>query len=86
MRELHALAHARSACVTLPDRLKLAWRAVRDSWTALELRWINRCLDARDQERAYTVLDFEELEVLYDEDSLPVIAEQEDWPGWHENR
>jgi hypothetical protein len=73
MRELHALAHARSACVTLPDRLKLAWRGLRNWWHAAILRWIDRYLQRHDQERAYTVLDFEELEIFYDEADIPVL-------------
>lgn len=76
----------RNLIVALPDRLKVAWRAARDWWTALVLRWIDRYLHAQGQERAYPVLDFEELEVLYDEHDFQIVAEQEDWPGWQENR
>lgn len=56
----------RDLFITLPDRLKLAWRAVRGWWTALILRCIDRYLYAQGQERSYPVLDFEELEVLYE--------------------
>ena len=76
----------RNLIVTLPDRLKLAWRALRDWWTALVLRWIDRYLAERDQERVPVPLDFEELEVLYDEHDFQIVAEQEDWLGWQENR
>jgi hypothetical protein len=76
MRNLLALAHARSACVTLPDRLKLAWRALRSWWHAAILRWIDGYLRRHDQERAYTLLDFEELEVLYDEADIPVLFDE----------
>ena len=76
MRELHALAHARSACVTLPDLLKLAWRSIRRWWHAAVLRWIDRYLQRHDQERAYTLLDFEELPVLYDEADIPVLFDE----------
>jgi hypothetical protein len=86
MRELLALAHARSACATLPDRLRLAWRALRDWWHAAVLAWIDRFLRAQGQERAYTLPDFEELEVLYDEQDFQVVVEQDDWPGWQEYR
>ena len=57
MRNLLALAHARSACVTLPDRLKLAWRAARGWFHAAILRWIDRYLAERDEERVPVPLD-----------------------------
>ncbi len=66
----------------LPDRLGLAWRALRGWWAALLLGWIDRYLRAQGQERVYTLLDFEELEALYDEHDFQVVAEQGDWPGW----
>jgi len=86
MRKLFRLAHVRSAGVTLPDRLKLAWRALRRWWHAAVLVWIDRYLQRHDQERVYTVLDFEELEVLYDEADIPVLFDeaggfaQNPWP------
>jgi hypothetical protein len=83
MRELLALAHARSACVTQPDRLRLAWRAVRDWWTAFVLRWIDRYLAERAEERVPIPLDFEELAVLYDEAHIPVLFDEAG--GWAGN-
>jgi hypothetical protein len=66
----------RELLVTLPDRLKLAWRAVRRRWHAAVLAWIDRYLQRHDQERAYTLLDFEELEVLYGEADIPVLFDE----------
>jgi hypothetical protein len=62
--------------LTLPDRLKVAWRALRRWWHAAVLAWIDRYLHAHGQERAYPVLDFEELEVLYDEADIPVLFDE----------
>ncbi|MBE2234710.1 MAG: hypothetical protein IAE85_14550 [Anaerolinea sp.] len=83
MRNLLALAHARSAGVTLPDRLRLAWRALRSWWHAAILRWIDRYLQRHDQERAYTLLDFEEMDVLYDEVHISVLFDEAG--GWAGN-
>ncbi len=66
----------RNPIVTLPDRLKLAWRALRSWWSALLLGWIDRYLQRHDQERAYRLLDFEELEVLYGEADIPVLFDE----------
>jgi hypothetical protein len=66
----------RNLLLTLPDRLKLAWRAALDWWHAAILRWIDRYLQRGDQERAYTLLDLEELEVLYDEADIPVLFDE----------
>ena len=76
----------RSLLVTLSDRIRLAWRAARGWWHAAILRWIDGFLRRHDQERAYTLLDFEELEVLYDEADIPVLFDeaggfaQNSWP------
>jgi hypothetical protein len=70
----------RELLLTLPDRLKVAWRALRDWWTALILRWIDRYLAERDEERVPVPLDFEELEVLYDEAHIPVLFDEAG--GW----
>lgn len=75
----------RNLIVTLPDRLELAWRAARGWWTALILRWIDRYLAERSEERTSVPLDFAELPVLYDEHDFQIVAEQEDRPGWQEN-
>lgn len=73
----------RNMLLTLPDRLKLAWRAARSAWAALVLRRIDRYLAERDEERAPIPLDFEELEVLYDEAHIPVLFDQAG--GWAGN-
>jgi hypothetical protein len=73
----------RDLLVTLPDRLKLAWRAARGWWTALVLRGIDRYLAERDEERVPVPLDFEELEVLYDEANIPVLFDEAG--GWAGN-
>ena len=73
----------RNMLLTLPDRLKVAWRALRDWWTALVLRWIDRCLAERDEERTPIPLDFEELAVLYDEAHIPVLFDEAG--GWAGN-
>jgi hypothetical protein len=73
----------RDKLVTLPDRLKLAWRAMRDWWTAAILRWIDRYLQARDEERAPALLGFEELAVLYDETDIPILFDEAG--GWAGN-
>jgi hypothetical protein len=83
MRNLLTLAHARRACVTLPDRLKLAWRALSRWWHTAILRWIDRCLAERDEERVPIPLDFEELAVLYDEAHIPVLFDEAG--GWAGN-
>lgn len=76
----------RELLLTLPDRLKVAWRALRRWWHAAVLAWIDRYLQQHDQERAYTLLDFEELPVLYDEADIPVLFDeasgfaQNPWP------
>lgn len=76
----------RDFLTTLPDRLKLAWRAARGRWAALVLRWIDRYLAERGEERVFIPLDFEELEVLYDEADIPVLFDeagglaQNPWP------
>ena len=76
----------RNLLVTLPDRLKLAWRAFAHWWHTAILRWIDGYLRRHDQERAYTLLDFEELPVLYDEADIPVLFDeaggfaQNSWP------
>ena len=76
----------RDVFFTLPDRLKVAWRALRDWWHTAVLVWIDRYLQRHDQERVYTVLDFEELEVLYDEADIPILFDeaggfaQNSWP------
>jgi len=76
----------RNLFLTLPDRLKLAWRGFRNWWHAAVLVWIDHYLQRHDQERAYTLLDFEELPTLFDEQDFQVVAQQEDWHGWQENR
>jgi hypothetical protein len=73
----------RNLLVTLPDRLKLARRALRAWWDALVLRWIDRYLAERDEERVPVPLDFEELEVLYDEVHIPVLFDEAG--GWAGN-
>ena len=73
----------RELLVTLSDRLKLAWRALLSWLTARVLRWIDRYLHAHGQERAYPVLDFEELKVLYDEADIPVLFDEAG--GWAGN-
>jgi len=73
----------RNLLLALPDRLKLAWRAARGWWHAAILRWIDRYLQRHDQERAYTLLDFEELPVLYDEADIPVLFDEAG--GWAGN-
>ena len=73
----------RNLLVTLPDRLRLAWRATCDWWTALVLRWIDRYLAKRHEERAPIHLDFEELAVLYDEADIPVLFDEAG--GWSGN-
>jgi hypothetical protein len=76
----------RNLLVTLPDRLKVAWRALCSRWYAAILRWIDGYLRRHDQERAYTLLDFEELPVLYDEADIPILFDeaggfaQNSWP------
>jgi hypothetical protein len=80
----------RNLIVTLPDRLKLAWRALRGWWAALILRWIDRYLAERDEERVPVPLDFEELAVLYDEAHISVLFDEaggwagNPWPEWAE--
>lgn len=66
----------RDLFVTLADRLKLAGRAVSQWWHLAILRWIDRYLNARGQERVYATLDFEDLPVLFDEANLPVLFEE----------
>ncbi len=66
----------REQLFTLSDRIRLAWRALRNWWHAAILRWIDGFLRRHDQERAYTLLDFEELEVLYDEADIPVLFDE----------
>jgi hypothetical protein len=56
--------------------MKLAWRAARGWWTTLVLRWIDRYLQRHDQERTFAVLDFEKLEVLYDEADIPALFDE----------
>ena len=76
----------RNMLLTLPDRLKVARRALRRWWHAAVLAWIDRYLQRHDQERAYTLLDFEELPVLYDEADIPILFDeagglaQNPWP------
>jgi hypothetical protein len=80
----------RNMLLTLPDRLKVAWRALRSRWHAAILRWIDGYLRRHDQERAYTLLDFEELPVLYDEADIPILFDEaggwagNPWPEWAE--
>ena len=69
--------------VTLPDRLKLAWRAARGWCHAAILRWIDRYLAERDEERTPIPLDFEELPVLYDEADIPALFDEPG--GWAAN-
>jgi len=73
----------RGFLTTLPDRLKLAWRSARGWWAALVLRWIDRYLAERDEERVPIPLDFEELAVLYDEAHIPVLFDEAG--GWAGN-
>lgn len=73
----------RNLLLTLPDRLKLAWRALRNQWAALLLGWIDHYLAERDEERTPIPLDFEELEVLYDETDIPVLFDEAG--GWAGN-
>lgn len=73
----------RNLIVTLPDRFKLAWRALRCWWAALILRWIDRYLAERDEDRTPIPLDFEELEALYDEAHIPVLFDEAG--GWAGN-
>ncbi len=73
----------RNLIVTLPDRLNLAWRALRNWWAALILRWIDRYLAERNEERVPVPLDFDELAVLYDEADIPVLFDEAG--GWAGN-
>ena len=73
----------REQLVTLSDRIRLAWRRACRWWHAAVLRWIDRYLQRHDQERAYTLLDFAELPVLYDEANIPVLFDEAG--GWEGN-
>jgi hypothetical protein len=73
----------RNLFFTLPDRLKLAWRAARGWWHALFLRWIDRFLARRGEERVPILLDFEDLPVLYDEADIPALFDEPG--GWSGN-
>ena len=71
MRDL--VRPVRDLLVTLPDRIKIAWYRLRAWSDAVFLRFIDRYLARRDEERAPTLLDFDELPVLYDDADFPVV-------------
>jgi hypothetical protein len=73
----------RDFLTTLPERVKLAWRALRGWWAALLLGWIDRYLAERHEERVPVPLDFEELPVLFDAADIPVLFDEAG--GWAGN-
>ena len=68
----------RDLLVTLPDRIKVAWYRLRAWSDRVFLRFIDRYLARRDEERAPTLLDFDELPVLYDFADFTVVPGDSD--------
>lgn len=67
------MAMVRELIVTLPDRLKLAWRVILAWLEATELRLIDKRLARRNEERTPQLLAFDELPVLYDAEKFPLV-------------
>ena len=65
----------RELLVTLPDRLKLAWRMLLARLEMAELRLIDRRLVQRGEERQPKLLAFEEIPTLYDETDVFEITD-----------
>lgn len=68
----------RTWLITAPERLKLAWRALREAIASTLLRQLDRWLAARGEERTAVLLDFDEIPALYDGptvyDDLPAFV------------
>ena len=77
------LGMVRELIVTLPDRLKLAWRVFLAWLEVIELRLIDRRLTRRSEERQPKLLAFDEIPTLYDETDFPLVTD--DIPGWSGN-
>jgi hypothetical protein len=73
----------RDLLITLPDRLKLAWRMLLAWIEATELRLIDQRLAQRNEERTPKLLAFDELPVLYSEAGFPIIPDETS--GWSGN-
>lgn len=72
----------RELLITLPDRLKLAWRMLLARLEMAELRLIDRRLVQLGEERQPKLLAFEEIPTLYDEtDFFEITDAVAGWRG-----
>ena len=68
--------------ITAPERIKLAWRALREWIAGALLRLVDRYLAERGEERTNVPVEFYEIPVLYQEKDFVELAIEEVWNEW----
>ena len=84
MRDWTILSAAKDFLVTLPDRIKTSARLLGERIDLLVMSLIDRYLEQRDFKRVATQFEvaFDDLPILYDEGSFPIVPGAVDRDGY----